>query len=169
MFSAVQHFEDHLQGFGDVRRLEYKSVKHFVDGIGKTTVHALALLFDGVGIYSIKHADGDNSVMVSMVAVKPESQGKGIGKRMLSLLCNWADRQELKLAAIAQQLELNGNGFTVESYAEMVKRDEAIGRPLVNEYKRNAGWMEWLERHFNFLPVPYAQNGEIIRFPKKRQ
>jgi GNAT superfamily N-acetyltransferase len=148
-------------GMGKVERLEYKESREFIDSVGKfCNVFSLALLFDDVGIYSLKYVDEfEKSINVATLAVKPSEQGKGIGKRMLKILCGFADRYGYYLSATAQLLKLTGEGFTRESFGK------PFGEPI-NDLKRDYTWKRFLVDTFDFAP---AGDNNIFRGPKKRQ
>lgn len=160
--NPLLEFESWLKNFGDVERLEYFSERKLVQG-EMETVTTLVITFDGVGLYSLNHIEGVNAIKVSTLAVHPSEQGKGIGKRMLKLVCSFADRYGYAIQAVAQLLRLNGSGFTKESYSKLTDR---IGSPI-HDLKRDGIWRQYLINNFNFVPA--GKNTEIIRFAKKRQ
>jgi|GEM_PF-5072624 len=74
---------------------------------------SLILLIDNVALLSLRSIPGgqERDVLVSMLAIKEEEQGKGKAKSLLSLLCSIANRWRVTLYAKACLIVLNGKGL----------------------------------------------------------
>lgn len=167
MSNPLMHFEKWLSELCDVTRLTYRFDRKQWNRITQEylDVHALVLLVEnGTGIYTLKSIEGmGGAIHISIIAIRPDCQGSGLGKRLISRMINFANGRGYSLSAIAQQMKLSGRGFTPESYAEMESKGLTFATPI-NDLKKDYTWKRYLCDHYGF--VPCGHNNEIVRYPK---